>query len=200
MPSDLGSILESDVAIAAPALLGCFLEMDGLKARIVETEAYSAESDPGSHAWRGRTPRNATMFGRPGLAYVYFTYGMYWMLNVVAHSEGSAAAVLIRAAEPIEGIELMASRRPSGLGLTELLSGPAKLTTALAIDRAFDGVDLLNPSSPLRLVSGEAPAEVLVGRRVGLTTGKGELIPWRFADASRVAFVSPPRNRFDPQS
>lgn len=139
------------------------------------------------------------MFGRPGLAYVYFTYGMHWMLNVVAHDVGRAAAVLIRAAEPLEGIEEMVSRRPRASGARELLSGPAKLTAAFAIDRDLDGSDLLSASSPLRLIPGEGPRNILVGRRVGLAPGKGDATLWRFADADSIAFVSHPRNRFEHQ-
>lgn len=177
---------------AAPALLGAYLIRGERVARIVETEAYSAEDDPGSHAYRRKTPRNAIMFGPPGRAYVYFNYGMHWMLNVVAHEEGKAAAVLVRAAEPIAGLEAMRLRRP-GIRDLELLNGPGKLCRAFEITRADEGIDLLASDSDLRIVAGEPPAEILVATRVGLSPGKGEELLRRYVDRTRLPWVSKPR-------
>lgn len=181
--------LEHDVLDAAPRLLGCVLRLGELSARIVEVEAYRTPDDPGCHAHRGMTPRNATMFGEPGSAYVYFTYGNHWMLNVVAHSHGTAAAVLIRAAEPLTGHAEFRSRRPKAHRDEDLLSGPGKLTAAFGIDRRFDGVDLLG-ASDLRIEQGEAPRRVLVGTRIGLAKGKGDDLPWRFVDGDALRWVS----------
>lgn len=156
-----------------------------LVGRIVETEAY-LHNDPACHAVRELpdgsaihrcTRRNATMFGPPGRAYVYFTYGNHFMFNVVTQPEGVPEAVLIRAVEPLEGIEVMMALRGVE-DIRALTNGPGKLTKALAIDRAFDGHDLAQP--PLRLLAGEpVPAtRVVVTTRVGLTRATER--PWRF--------------------
>ena len=164
--------------------------------RIVEVEAYRSHDDAGSHAHRGQTPRNATMFGPPGRAYVYFTYGMHWMLNVVSHAPGHAGALLVRAAQPLHGLDTFASRRPRALGPHGLLSGPAKLTAAYGITRDHDGLDLVTPGDGLHLLPGMAPLRVVRGRRVGIASGKGDELPWRFADADALEWVSPPRHRW----
>jgi DNA-3-methyladenine glycosylase len=171
----------------AQALLGCRLvrRWNGqrLSGLIVEAEAYIGETDLACHARAGRTPRNAVMYGRPGLAYVYFTYGMHWMLNVVSEAEHFPAAVLIRALEPQEGIDLMLQQRPVS-HLLELCRGPAKLTQALRIDRALNGVDLCNRHSDLWIESGvPLPARsVKRGPRVGLLTTPEpwQSKPWRY--------------------
>jgi len=181
--------LELDVLDAAPQLLGCFLRLGDLSARIVEVEAYRTPDDPGCHAHRGKTPRNTSMFGPPGTAYVYFTYGNHWMLNVVAHQDGVAAAVLIRAAEPLTGLEVFRERRPKARRDEDLLSGPGKLTAAFGIDRQFDGVDLLSDCA-LRLETGSPPGKILVGTRIGLAKGKGDDLPWRFVDGDALRWVS----------
>lgn len=160
--------------------------------RIVETEAYHGPSDPGSHAYRGPTPRNQVMFGEPGRLYMYFTYGNHWMANVVCRPPGEAAAVLIRAAEPIDGLDLMRSRRQKARSDLDLLSGPGKLCAALGLDARHYGLDLFDPSSPVQLHPGDAPANVLVSTRIGLAPGKGETTPWRFIDADRLSWVSRP--------
>jgi len=116
-----------DPLAAAPALLGWYVVAGPCRGRIVEAEAYKSIGDPGSHAFRGKTPRNAVMFGQAGLAYVYFTYGNHWMLNVVGGPEGMAGAVLLRAAEPLEGLEIMRERRVKAKGDEGLMSGPGKL-------------------------------------------------------------------------
>ncbi len=165
----------------AQALLGCQLvrcwngkRLSGL---IVEAEAYIGETDLACHARVGRTSRNAVMYGKPGLAYVYFTYGMHWMLNVVSEEENFPAAVLIRALEPQDGIEAMLQHRPVFRPI-DLCRGPAKLTQALRIDQALNGVDLCNRRSDLWIEAGvPVPAgSVGHGPRVGLFTTPE---PWR---------------------
>ena len=154
------------VLSVAPALLGCVLvhhSAEGLvAAEIVETEAYLGESDPASHAFRGRTARNAVMFGPPGHAYVYFTYGMHFCVNLVCQRPGEAAAVLLRAGRVIEGSALAASRRgPAGAatGLRDLARGPARLCQALAIGRAQNGADVCDQHGPLRVLGPAGPAD-----------------------------------------
>ncbi len=166
--------------MVARALLGHLLvhitEEGTAAGRIVETEAYLGPNDPASHAYRF-TPRSAVMWGPPGLAYVYFTYGNHFCLNVVTEEPGVAGAVLIRALEPVEGLELMARRRGTR-DPRSLCSGPGRLTQALAITGRHNGVDLTAP--PLFLASGGlAPWEkVAASGRVGITRGCGW--PWRF--------------------
>ncbi|MCX7607648.1 MAG: DNA-3-methyladenine glycosylase [Anaerolineales bacterium] len=146
---------------------------------ILETEAYIGQEDLGCHARSGRTPRNAVMFGPPGHAYVYFTYGMHWCLNAVTEAEGFAAAVLIRAIEPIEGVEIIRARRNG-----RDTFGPAKVTKALGIDGSLNGADLCNPASGLWIERGQAIPEeaVLTGPRIGLNhvPEPWKSIPWRF--------------------
>ena len=150
---------------------------------IIETEAYIGTEDLGCHARVGRTSRNRSMWGPAGHAYVYFTYGMHWMLNFVTEGEGAPAAVLIRSLIPKEGLERMRQRR-AGRDDSVLTDGPAKLCQALAIDRSLDGYDLCRPSSIL-FVEVEDPipeAEVLIGPRIGLNSvpEPWRSIPWRF--------------------
>ncbi len=149
---------------------------------IVEAEAYVGEGDTACHASRGRTRRTEVMFGPPGRAYVYFTYGMHWMLNVVTEPEGSPCAVLIRALEPLEGIEAMRSARGSRSDL-DLTSGPARLCEALSIDGRLNGTDLVRGSDLLIEPHRDIPAPgVATGRRVGIdyAAGKDRRAPWRF--------------------
>lgn len=187
----LRTVLEDDVLAASRRLLGCFLVRGPLRARIVETEGYRAEDDPACHAYRKETMRNAVMFGPPGRAYVYLNYGMHWMLNVSAHEDRRAAAVLIRAAEPLEGLDLM--REARGVeDVRNLLSGPGKLCKAFGIDRSLNGIDLLDPDSELRIESGPATQRTLTGPRIGLAIGKAHDFPWRYADADRIEWVSKP--------
>jgi len=150
---------------------------------IVETEAYIGTEDLGCHARAGRTPRNESMWGPPGRAYVYFTYGMHWMLNFVTEPDGDPAAVLIRSLVPREGLERIRHRR-SYRADPELTNGPAKLCQALAIDRSMDGADLCHPASIL-FVEAEAQLPddyVMTGPRIGLNTvpEPWKSIPWRF--------------------
>jgi DNA-3-methyladenine glycosylase len=189
----------------APDLLGCVLEHQteaGLVAvELTEVEAYAGASDPASHAYHGKTARNAVMFGPPGHAYVYFTYGMHFCVNVVCLGNGSASAVLLRAGRIIEGEELARARRTRGttkIPFRDLARGPARLCQALDIDRSLDGADVCVPDSPLRmrwpeagttarsaavLARGDDPPKpsrekVVSGPRVGISAAAE--VPWRF--------------------
>ncbi len=186
---ELAFALQHDVVGAARALLGSILVRGERRARIVETEAYRAEDDPACHAYRRRTARNETMWGSPGRAYIYLNYGLHWMLNVAAHEPGRAAAVLVRAAEPIEGLEGFRAARP-GVADRDLLNGPGKLCRAFGITREDDGVDLLDVGSDLRIEAGETVDSIVSGPRIGIAVGQDR--PWRFADASRLPWVSKP--------
>lgn len=185
-------LLRRDVVAAAPALVGAILVRGEMRARIVETEAYRAADDPACHAYRKTTMRNMVLFGPPGLAYVYFNYGMHWMLNISAHPDGDAAGILFRAAEPLAGLDEMRANRP-GIADRELLTGPGKLCKAFGIDREFNGLDLLDPASELRLEIGEPVSRIVTGPRIGIAEGKGHEIPWRFMDSDRLGWVSRPR-------
>ena len=190
----------------APDLLGCVLEhetADGLVAvELTEVEAYAGRSDPASHAYRGKTARNAVMFGPPGHAYVYFTYGMHFCVNMVCLGEaGSASAVLLRAGRIIAGEGLARARRTRGtaaIAPRDLARGPARLCQALAINRSQDGADVVSAGSPLRMLSGAGhparsavlgpgdgtlilpatPRGIVTGPRVGVSSAAE--IPWRF--------------------
>ncbi|NUL06762.1 DNA-3-methyladenine glycosylase [Streptomyces lunaelactis] len=170
----------------APELLGCTLARltgDGpIELRLTEVEAYAGELDPGSHAYRGRTPRNDVMFGPPGHAYVYFTYGMWHCLNVVCGPEGRASGILLRAGEIQIGADLARKRRFSARHDRELAKGPARLATALDVDRALNGTDLCaDATAPLSLLPGTPPHpdQVRNGPRTGVGGG-GAHQPWRF--------------------
>ena len=166
----------------APDLLNKVLVApDGRAGRIVEVEAYRGADDPGSHGFRGRTRRNATMFGPPGRLYVYFTYGMHWCTNAVAETDGVAAAVLLRALTPLEGLDAMyAARGRAARRDRDLCSGPAKLTGALGIDGTFDGADLVAGDRGVTIVDDgrPPPPDPAVTTRIGLTNGAE--FPWRF--------------------
>jgi DNA-3-methyladenine glycosylase len=177
------------VVEAARELIGCTVEHGDTAGVIVETEAYH-ESEPACHAFVGLTARTKTLFGEPGMAYVYQSYGIHALLNAVCESEGVGAAVLIRALEPVEGIELMRARRRVGDD-RELCSGPGKLTQALGIELAENGSDLY--SGPVRIRARahvwRAP-RIVVGRRIGIS--KAAELSWRFCVAGNV-HVSRPR-------
>ena len=176
----------------APDLLGCVLvhqtEEGAVAVRLTEVEAYAGESDPASHAFRGRTARNAVMYGPPGHAYVYFTYGMHFCVNLVCAGNGSASAVLLRAGRVIAGEELARARRNRGttvIPFRDLARGPARLCQALDIDRSLDGADVCVADSPLRMrwpdartTARSAEIKVLSGPRVGVSSAAE--IPWRF--------------------
>jgi DNA-3-methyladenine glycosylase len=183
--------------VVAPELLNKVLvKADGRRARIVEVEAYVGGGiDPGSHAYRGQTKRNATM---PGHASVYFTYGMHWCLNAVCSPAGEASAVLLRAAEPLAGVEEMWELRPRARRLTDLGSGPAKLCQAFGITGVDDGADLVaTGSGGLTIVDdGLAPPAVPgVSTRIGLSAGAE--LPWRWFVPGN-AHVSRPVGPSDP--
>jgi len=182
MPLSLRFYRRPTVALAHD-LLGKLLCSEGpagrVTGRIVETEAYLGHGDPACHAARGRTERNAGMFGPAGMAYVYFIYGMYHCFNVVSEPEGTAGAVLIRALEPVDGIELMRQRRGRER-LRDLASGPGKLCIALDIQRADDGCDLLGERIWLESQRRRRPASIST-TRIGISSGKQ--LPWRFCVA-----------------
>lgn len=178
MTTDLAALLSGPVLPAARRLLGCLVTGAGVTIRLTEVEAYAGlGQDPGSHAHRRRTARNRSMFGPPGHAYVYFTYGMHWCLNVVCGPTGQASAVLLRAGEVIEGLDLARSRRPRARD-RDLARGPARLARALAVDRAVDGTPMLDGAGPLLLSPGVAtpPSLIRQGPRVGVAVDH----PWRF--------------------
>ncbi len=178
---ELDRLLARPVEAAAPGLLGCRVVAGGVTLRLTEVEAYDGVGlDAASHAHRGRTARNAVMFDRPGLAYVYFTYGMHWCLNVVCAPVGTASAVLLRAGSIVEGLEVARARRP-GAGDRDLARGPARLTQALGLTGAHNGVDLLAEDSPVRLLPPArrtVAVDVRSGPRVGVV-GEPDR-PWRF--------------------
>jgi DNA-3-methyladenine glycosylase len=167
--------LAGPVLEVAPRLLGATLRHGPVAVRLTEVEAYDGPDDPGSHAYRGRTTRNAVMFGPPGYLYVYFTYGMHFCCNVVCGPEGTPSAVLLRAGEVVDGLELARGRRPRSTD-RDLARGPARLCQALAIGPAQNAADLTTGELTLEL--GKAPRTVSSGPRVGLR-GAPER-PWRF--------------------
>ena len=168
------SFFARSVHAVAPDLIGATFLLDGVGGRIVEVEAYH-HTDPAAHSYGGRTERNAVMFGPPGFAYVYRSYGIHWCVNFVCEPEGSARAVLIRAIEPLEGIAKMRRRR--GLrDLRLLCAGPGRLCEALGISRAHNGLPLDAP--PFRLYRRTAKIEIAVGPRIGITKAVDH--PWRF--------------------
>ena len=164
----------------AKELLGKYLvvNMKGkkLSGKIVETEAYRGLYDPASHAYGGMTPRNRIMFGEPGHAYVYFTYGMYYCLNVITERKGVPAAVLIRALEPIEGIEIMRRRRKKEKP-EDLTSGPGKLCQAMGINKTLNGADLIGQTIYVE-DRGEKAGKIVSTNRIGIDEGKEK--KWRF--------------------
>ena len=171
----------------APALLGRHLSFGGVTLRLTELEAYAGGLDPGSHAFRGPTPRTEPMFGPPGFTYVYFTYGHHWCVNLVVGEVGSASAVLVRAGEVLEGHDLVHARR-GGVRERDWARGPGRLGQALDMGREHTGRDFCRPAigDPINLVVSEgepvAAADVAVGPRVGVSGpgGDGTAYPWRF--------------------
>ena len=183
----------------APALLNKVLVSTEsgtrVAARIVEVEAYCGSADPASHAYRGRTERNATMFGRPGRLYVYFVYGMHWCANVVADAPaGDAGAVLLRAAVPIAGLDVMRARRVAARRDRDLCAGPARLASAFGIDRAHDGVDLVRGPIGIHDDGTAPPARPRRTVRIGLRAGRGDRERWRWF-VPGIAEVSGPTSR-----
>ncbi|WP_130798622.1 DNA-3-methyladenine glycosylase [Streptomyces otsuchiensis] len=181
------SFFDRPVLEVAPDLLGRTLVRHSgegtVRLRITEVEAYDGANDPGSHAFRGRTERNAVMFGPPGHAYVYFTYGMWHCLNAVCGPPGRASGVLLRAGEVLEGAELVRPRRATARRDHELARGPARLATALDVDRSLGGTDLCQggATAPLAIHLGRPTSRSAVrsGPRTGVS-GQGAVHPWRF--------------------
>jgi DNA-3-methyladenine glycosylase len=178
-PAPLGKPLkrgffDRSVHAVAPALIGTTLLVDGVGGIIVEVEAYH-HTDPAAHSFRGPTPRNRVMFGPPGFAYVYRSYGIHWCINFVCEQEGSASAVLVRALQPTHGIAVMRRRRRLQ-DERVLCSGPGKLTEALAITIAHSGLPLDRP--PIGLHARTGRPEVVAGVRIGITTAIE--LPWRY--------------------
>lgn len=179
------SFFDRPVLEIAPDLLGRVLVRttdDGpIHLRLTEVEAYDGPNDPGSHAYRGRTQRNAVMFGPPGHIYVYFTYGMWHCINLVCGPEGRASGVLLRAGEIVVGADLARVHRPTSRKHSDLAQGPARLATALNVDRALDGTDACSDGGLFRVLTGTPPAAELIrnGPRTGVG-GDGAVHPWRY--------------------
>ena len=176
------------VHAVARDLVGCIVVHGGAAGRIVETESYH-EEEPACHAFAGLTGRTRPLFGPPGFAYVYRSYGIHALLNAVAEPEGIGAAALIRALEPVDGLDAMRRRR----GLSDertLCSGPGKLTQALGIDLDLNETALTGGRGPIEILPRTGEAAVVTGVRIGITRAAD--LPWRFCDASRAQFVSRP--------
>jgi DNA-3-methyladenine glycosylase len=192
--------------VLAPRLLGSLLVSSvggvDVAVRLTEVEAYEGMDDPASHAFRGRTARNAVMFGAAGHLYCYFTYGMHWCANVVCGSEGTASAVLLRAGEVVLGEDHARARRPAARSARDLARGPARLAQCLGLDAATNGVDLCDPCSPVRLESlsrRPADATVRTGPRVGIVAAADR--PWRFwLDGEVTVSTYKPGGRNRPRS
>jgi DNA-3-methyladenine glycosylase len=177
---DFGTTLSGSPEHAAPLLLGAHLvsSIGGggqVRVRISEVEAYKGSDDPASHAFRGRTRRNGSMFERPGTLYVYRSYGIHWCANVAAGPEGVGWGILFRGGEVIDGLGVARARRGRE---DELANGPGKLAQALGIDHSHNGSHLLDDSSPLRLEPGPPPDLVMATPRVGISQARDR--PWRF--------------------
>jgi DNA-3-methyladenine glycosylase len=176
---DLSDLLSGNPEEAAPLLLGSVLvsEVGGhtVKARITEVEAYKGSDDPASHAFRGRTGRNGSMFERPGTLYVYRSYGIHWCANVAAGPEGIGWGILFRAGDIIDGVGVARRRRGRD---DNLANGPGKLTQALAVDHSHDGTYLLDGNGPVMIEPGLPPELVMATPRVGISTAVDR--PWRF--------------------
>ena len=193
---DLAELLSGSPEEAAPQLLGSYLSSvvggTTVKARIIEVEAYKGSDDPASHAYRGRTRRNGSMFERPGTLYVYHSYGIHWCANVASGPEGVGWGILFRGAEIVEGVGLARSRRGRD---DQLANGPGKLTQALGIDHSHNGGYLFDESSLVRLDPGPPPDLVMATPRVGISQARDR--PWRFVTVTSangpVGGGKPPR-------
>ncbi len=176
--------LAVDVLDAARLLLGSHLRADTpdgeVEVRLVEVEAYRGADDPAAHSYRGRTARNAVMFGPPGHLYVYFVYGLHFCANVSCLPDGEAGAVLLRAGEVVSDLDVARRRRPTAQSAADLARGPARLAALLGLRREHDGVDVTDPASPVRLLPGVPmpAARVRTGPRVGVAAAQDR--PWRF--------------------
>ncbi|MGK2349370.1 DNA-3-methyladenine glycosylase [Actinomyces sp. W5033] len=190
-PPEVLALLSGDPVEVGPRLLGARLTATGpegaVTVRLTEVEAYRGEEDPGSHAFRGRTARNASMFASAGTIYVYLTYGMHHCVNLVCGPEGLSRAVLLRAGEVVEGLELARRRRPTARTDRQLAQGPARLCQALGLTRADDGARLGGAGARLAVAPpspgcGPEPTRIRCGPRTGVSGpgGDGERFPWRF--------------------
>ncbi len=191
---NLTAALSVPVDLAAQYLLGTYLHANDVTLRLTETEAYGGVGeDPASHAHRGQTARNAAMFSAPGTLYVYFSYGMHWCANVVCDQEGRASAVLLRAGEIVDGLAIAIDRTPTQLSNSRLASGPARLCRVLGIQGDLNGVSVLEPRGPVRVMTPGAgwpasPGAVSRGPRVGVSGAADR--PWRFWLADSMAISS----------
>jgi len=179
-----------DPRLVGPELLNKVLAVaDGRAGRVVEVEAYVGAIDPAAHTFRGKTARNAVMFGPPGHMYVYFTYGMHWCANVVCGDEGEGSGVLFRALEPIAGIERMRAARPKAKKDRELCSGPARLAQALGITGEQNGIDLVRPRDGYAMLDDGVPAPENVpgSARIGIREGTDLLWRWYVAGNANVS-------------
>ena len=170
-----------DPRVVAPELLNTILVTgDGRSGRIIEVEAYCGADDPAAHSYRGKTQRNATMFGPPGHMYVYFTYGMHWCCNAVCGEVGEGVGVLIRALRPLTGLERMREVRPKARIDRNLCNGPGKLTQALGIGKSHDGADLVTGLGGVRIVSDGTPPPAVphATPRIGISRAKDALWRW----------------------
>jgi DNA-3-methyladenine glycosylase len=190
----------------APRLLGAVVVSEigdhRVGVRLTEVEAYEGLDDPASHAFRGRTPRTAVMFGPPGHLYTYFTYGMHWCANIVCGVDGVAAAVLLRAGEVVAGIDIARGRRPAARRDVDLARGPARLASCLGLASSENGLDLFDSASPVRVESMPARVRpgVVTGPRVGISVATEQ--PWRFwlsEDPTVSAFKPGGRKRSVPR-
>jgi len=193
---------DRETEIVARELLGAILEVhtsDGVTSgRIVETEAYLGEHDLACHAAAGRTARTEPLYGKPGIAYVYFIYGMYWCFNAVTREENAPSAVLVRAVEPVEGIELMRRRRPKARREIDLTNGPGKLCLALGIGREHNGSSLDRPPILIRGGESVSDADVVVTPRIGITQSADWPLRYFVKDNAFVSKTPPafPRTTF----
>ncbi|TPG19694.1 DNA-3-methyladenine glycosylase [Pedococcus bigeumensis] len=195
------ALFSGDVLDVAPALLGATITHAGVTVRLTEVEAYAGTSDPGSHAFRGPTPRTEVMFGPAGHLYVYFTYGMHWCANIVCGPTGAASAILLRAGEVVGGDDIAAARRP-GIARRDWARGPARLATTLALRGEQSGLDACMPGGevtfarPARRV---AEPVIRSGPRVGVSGAGGDAAayPWRFwlEDEPTVSVYRPAKPR-----
>jgi DNA-3-methyladenine glycosylase len=196
------SFFLGDARQVAPLLLNKLLARDGVVGRIVEVEAYRGAEDPASHAYRGPTRRNATMFGPPGRLYVYFSYGVHWCANAVCGPEETGHAVLLRALAPVTGLEQMWSRRSGARRERDLCSGPGKLCQALGLTREQDGADLVTGDGGVVLAADgrPPPGRPGVGPRVGISVAADYPLRWWVpgdGNVSRGSRSSGPRRRAD---